>query len=149
MLWLMLNKSTSAGQMIFGGVLGLLVPILTRGLRPLPVKMRSPGTALKLALRVVWDTSVSNFRVTMFLLFPKLRKKESAFLMIPLELKDPNGLAVLAMITCITPGSSWAEISRDRTKLLLHVLEGDNPQETIDHLKKHYEKPLMKIFEGR
>ncbi len=146
-LWLLLNHSVSAGHLVLGALLGLLIPVLTRGLRPLPVRVRHPWTIFKLAITVVADTSVSNFQVVRFLLFPSLRRHPAAFVHIPLQLQDPNGLAVLAMITCITPGTAWAEISRDRSVLLLHVLEVEDPQIIIDHVKTKYERPLMEIFE--
>ncbi len=59
----------------------------------------------------------------------------------------PNGLAVLAMIVCITPGTAWAELSLDRSMLMLHVLEVDDPQAIVHHVKTCYERPLMEIFE--
>lgn len=146
-LWLLLNHTVSAGHLVLGAILGLLIPVLTRGLRPLPVRVRHPWTILKLGFTVMLDTSVSNLQVVRFLLFPSLRKHRAAFVHIPLELQDPNGLAVLAMITCITPGTAWAELSRDRSVLLMHVLEVDDPQTIIDHVKTSYERPLMEIFE--
>lgn len=146
-LWLLLNHTVSAGHMVLGAILGLLIPVLTRGLRPLPVRVRHPWTIFKLAVTVVADTSISNLQVVRFLLFPSLRKHPAAFVHIPLELRDPNALAVLAMITCITPGTAWAELSRDRSMLLMHVLEVDDPQTIIDHVKTQYERPLMEIFE--
>ena len=147
LLWLLLNHSVSAGHLVLGAILGLLIPVVTRGLRPLPVRVRSPWAILKLAANAVVDTSISNFNVVRFLAFPSMRKHPAAVVHIPLELRDPNGLAVLAMITCMTPGTSWAEISRDRSVMLLHVLEVGDPQEIIDHVKTKYERPLMEIFE--
>ncbi len=147
LLWLLLNHSVSAGHLVLGAILGLLIPVVTRGLRPLPVRVRSPWSIRKLAANAVVDTSISNFNVVRFLAFPSMRKHPAAFVHIPLELRDPNGLAVLAMITCMTPGTSWAEISRDRSVMLLHVLEVGDPQEIIDHVKTKYERPLMEIFE--
>ena len=45
----------------------------------------------------------------------------------PWMLRDPNALAVLAMIVCITPGTAWAEISLDRIDAACwHVLEVDD-----------------------
>ena len=147
LLWLLLNRSVSSGQLLLAALLGLLLPLLLRGLRPLPVRVRHPLTIVRLALHVVWDTSVSNFNVVRFLMLPSHRKHPAGFVRIPLELRDPNGLAVLAMIVCITPGTSWAEISRDRSLLMLHVLEVDDPEEVIEHVKRRYERPLMEIFE--
>ena len=146
-LWLLLNHSVSKGHLVLGALLGVLIPILTRGLRPLPVRVRHPWIILRLFLTVVLDTTISNLQVMRFLLFPSLRKHPAAFVHIPLALRDPNGLAVLSMITCITPGTAWAEISRDRSVLLMHVLEVDDPQTVIDHVKNKYERPLMEIFE--
>ena len=146
-LWLLLNHSTSVGHITLGALLGWAIPLLTRGLRPLPVRVRRPGTILRLALQVVYDTSMSNFHVVRFLLFPRYRRHPADFVLIPLDLRDPSGLAVLAMIVCITPGTAWAEISRDRSMLMLHVLEVDDAAKIAAHVKSAYERPLMEIFE--
>lgn len=146
-LWLLLNHSASLGHMLLGALLGWVIPLLTRGLRPLPVRVRRPSTILRLALRVVHDSTVSNWNVVRFLLLPSQRRHSADFVHIPLQLRDPNGLAVLAMIVCITPGTAWAEISRDRSMLMLHVLEADDPERITDYVKTHYERPLMEIFE--
>ena len=78
-LWLLLNRSVSAGQILLGLILGLLIPVLLRGLRPLPVRVSHPLSILKLAFRVVCDTSVSNFNVVRFLLLPRMRKHPADF----------------------------------------------------------------------
>jgi len=146
-MWLLLNSSVSPGHLVLALLVAVVIPVLTSGLRPLPVRIRKPGTVLRLALNVLIDTSVSNFAVSRFLAFKSLRRHPSAFVHIPLELRDPNALAVLAVIVCITPGTSWAELSLDRSVLLLHALEVGDPQELIDHIKTRYERPLMEIFE--
>ena len=146
-VWLLLNRSVSPGHMVLGALLGLLIPVLLRGLRPLPVRIRHPWTILVLAATVVKDTTLSNLAVLRFLLVPRLRKHPSGFVHIPLEMRDPNALAVLAMIVCITPGTAWAELSRDRSMLMLHVLELDDVDAIITQVKNSYERPLMEIFE--
>ena len=85
-LWLLLIHSVSKGHIVLGAILGLMIPVLTRGLRPLPVRVRHPWTILKLFLTVVADTSASNFQVVRFLLLPKMRKHQAAFVHVPLEL---------------------------------------------------------------
>lgn len=47
LLWLVLNLSISPGHLLLGAVLGLLAPLLMAPLRPLPVRIRKPGTILK------------------------------------------------------------------------------------------------------
>lgn len=147
-LWLLLNHSLDIGQVALGAVLAWVIPVVTRGLRPLPVRVSHPLSIVRLALRVVADTIVSNWQVMRFLLWPSLRRSYSGFVHIPLDLRDPNGLAVLAMICCATPGTAWAEISRDRSVLLLHVLEIHTPEEIVAHVKTRYEAALIEIFES-
>lgn len=147
LLWLFLNRSASLGHLCMAMVLALVIPILTRGLRPLPVRIRRPGTILRLGLTVMADTVQSNIAV-LRLLLSNQRRHPSGFVHIPLELRDPNALAVLAMIVCITPGTAWAELSRDRSMLLLHVLEVDDAKAIAQQVKTRYERPLMEIFES-
>ncbi|AVS88225.1 Na+/H+ antiporter subunit E [Paracidovorax avenae] len=147
-MWLLLNHSVSAGQLILAAIVGVAIPLLTRGLRPVPVRVRRPGAILRLALSVMVDTSLSNLNVVRFLLFKSQRKHPPGFVQIPLDLRDANGLAVLAVIVCITPGTSWAELSLDRSVLMLHVLELDSHEAVIGHIKQRYERPLMEIFES-
>ena len=71
-----------------------------------------------------------------------------AFVRLPLDLRDPNGLAVLAMILCLTPGTAWGEIAFDRSMLLIHVFHLDDEAAFIDMVKTRYERPLMEIFES-
>lgn len=146
-LWLLLNRSLSTGHFVLGTVLALAIPLLTAGLRPLPVRVRKPGTVLRLALTVMADTTRSNLAVARLLLTPGRRRYPAGFVHIPLDMRDPNALAVLATIVCITPGTAWAELSLDRSMLLLHVLELDDAAAIAADVKQRYERPLMEIFE--
>lgn len=146
-LWLLLNRSLSAGHIVLGTVLALAIPLLTAGLRPLPVRIRKPGAVLRLALAVAVDTVRSNVAVARLLLAPGRRRHPAGFVHIPLDVRDPNALAVLATVVCITPGTAWAELALDRSMLLLHVLELDDAATVIANVKRRYEAPLMEIFE--
>lgn len=146
-LWLLLNQSLSAGHLFLALVLSVAVPLLTAGLRPLPVRIRRPGTIARLVLTVAADSLQSNAAVIRLLLSPGPRRHPSDFVHVPLKVRDPNALAVLATIVCITPGTAWAELSLDRSVLLLHVLELDDAATVIADVKRRYEAPLMEIFE--
>lgn len=146
-LWLLLNQSVSAGQLLLALLLAIAIPLLTAGLRPLPVRIRRPGVILRLMLTVAADTVRSNIAVIRLLLSPGPRRYPADFVHVPLDVRDPNALAVLATIVCITPGTAWAELSLDRSMLLLHVLEVDDARAIAAHIKQRYERPLMEIFE--
>ena len=125
-VWLLLNQSLEASTLVSGLLLAVAVPLLTKGLRPATVRMRRPGVALRLAGVVLYDMSLSVFAVARALLTRRSDRIHSEFLRIPLDLRDPNGLAVLAMIMCLTPGTAWGEVAFDRSTLLIHVFDLDD-----------------------
>ena len=78
---------------------------------------------------------------------PEQERRRAGFVRIPLDMTNPSGLAVLAVIVTATPGTAWIEYEPRNGQLLLHVfdlIEGDDWVHTI---KSRYESLLMEIFE--
>lgn len=146
-LWLVLNLSVSPGNLLLAILLGFLAPLLMAPLRPLPVKIGKPGVMLRLFLLVGRDVIVSNIAVAWTVWNAGRRPPRSAFVNIPLDLRDANGLAALAMITTVVPGTVWSELALDRSVLLMHVFDLEDEAQFIEHFKTTYERPLMEIFE--
>lgn len=147
LLWLLLNLSLSPGNLLLGAMLGFAAPLLMRPLRPLPIRIRRPGTLLRLFLLVGRDVVLSNLAVAWGVLNAGRRPPRSAFVKVPLDLRDANGLAALSAITTVVPGTVWSELSLDRSILLLHVFDLEDEGQFIEHFKSTYERPLMEIFE--
>lgn len=147
-VWLLLNQSLDAATLLMALILALVVPLITRGLRPAAVRMRRPRVALALAGVVLRDMVRSAAMVARELLTRRTDDIASHFLLVPLDVRDANALAVLAMILCLTPGTAWGELSLDRSTLLLHVFDLQDEQGMIRMIKDRYEKPLMEIFES-
>ena len=146
-LWLVLNLSISPGNLLLGALMGFLAPLLMAPLRPLPIRIRRPGVIIRLFFLVGRDVIVSNLQVAWGVLMCGSRPPRSRFVKIPLDLRDPNGLAVLSMITSVTPGTVWSELALDRSILLIHVFDLSDEAQFIQHFKHAYERPLMEIFE--
>ena len=146
-LWLVLNGSVSSGQVVLAAVLAIVVPILSAPLRPQPVRVRRPGVVLRLVAAVAYDVVRSNIDVGLRVLHARSRPPRGAFVRIPLQLHDPNGIAVLALITTIVPGTVWSELARDRSMFLLHVFDLADEAEFVAYFKHRYERPLLEIFE--
>ncbi|WP_341917730.1 Na+/H+ antiporter subunit E [Polaromonas sp. YR568] len=147
-VWLLLNQALDTGTLLMAAFLAVLVPLLTRSLRPAKVRMRKPGVALRLVVRVMGDLLHSALTVARLLLTRRTAHIEARFVEIPLQLRDPNALAMLAMICCLTPGTAWGELSFDRSRLLLHVFDMEDKAAFITLIKTRYEAPLMEIFES-
>ena len=146
-LWLLLNLSLSAGNLLLGAALAIVAPLMFAPLRPLPVRIRRPGVILKLFFLVGRDVVASNIAVAWGVLRAGTNPPRSRFIKIPLDLRDANGLAALSMITTVVPGTIWSELALDRSVLLLHMFDLDDEAQFIEHFKTAYERPLMEIFE--
>ena len=69
------------------------------------------------------------------------------FMGVPLDMRDPHGLAMLAVILTSTPGTVWVEYDEATRHLTLHVLDLQDEARWIETIKQRYERPLMEIFE--
>jgi multicomponent K+:H+ antiporter subunit E len=146
-LWLVLARSASPGQIVLGLALALAVPLLTTKLRPTRARVRRPLVIARFILRVGWDVLLSNLEVGWGVVTWSWRKPHSRFVVVPLELRDPNGIAALAMVTTVVPGTVWAELALDRSAVMLHVWDAPDEAAFIARYKERYEKPLREIFE--
>jgi multicomponent K+:H+ antiporter subunit E len=146
-LWILLMQSLSAGTLVLGAALALFWPAVTAPLIAAPPRVRRPWLAAALFGRVVADMLRSNAAVAWAVLTRRASAFGSAFVQIPLELEDPNGLAVLAMIITFTPGTAWIQRSADGRVLLLHALMVKDEAALVDSIKRRYESPLREIFE--
>jgi multicomponent K+:H+ antiporter subunit E len=147
MLWILLMQSVSAGTLLLGVALAIFWPAVTAHLRPRPVKLRHPVTLLRLVGRVIIDMLQSNAEVAWAIISRRSDTLPSAFVKVPLELSDANGLAVLSMIVTFTPGTAWVQLSADGKVLLLHVLVARDEARQVAFIKQRYERPLMEIFQ--
>ena len=116
-------------------------------MRPSHVRLHRLPAALRLAVRVTGDVVVSNYQVARVVWRSGRRKPASRFVRIPLDIRNAYGLAALAIIATVVPGTVWTELAMDRSALLLHLLDVDDEHAYAAYFKQRYERPLMEIFE--
>jgi multicomponent K+:H+ antiporter subunit E len=147
-IWLVLQQTIAPAQILLGAVLGVLLAWASSRLRPLRAHVRRIDLAAALMLVVFWEIVQSNIAVARIVLgLVRDREVRSGFVEIPLELRDPHGLAALATIITATPGTVWAGLSGDGKRLTLHILDVQDEQQWIRYIKDRFERPLMRIFE--
>jgi multicomponent K+:H+ antiporter subunit E len=145
--WLLLNQALSLGHVLLGGVAALVGGWALAMLQPPKARLRRPSAILRLSLLVLADIIRSNIAVARIVIGVGQRERRSGFVSIPLELRDPYGLAVLACIITSTPGTLWVEFNSARGVLMIHVLDLDDENEWIGMIKSRYERLLLEIFE--
>lgn len=145
--WLLLSGSLSLGHIALAAVLAFAIPWIARRLMPDPVRIHSPGTALRLASVVLYDIVASALVVARQILGPEERVR-SGFVWVPLTIRDRHGVASLAAIITMTPGTLSVDLSPDGRRLLVHALHVDDASALIESIKARYERPLIAIFDG-
>lgn len=147
-LWLLLNDTLEPGHIVLGALIAVLLALSVVRMRPLQARLRRLPLVVKLMFTVLLDIIRSNIGVARVILgLVRDREVKSGFLEIPLDLRDPHGLAGLAMIVTSTPGTVWVELTPDGSTLTLHVLDLRDEAALIRLIKQRYEQPLREIFE--
>ncbi|CUU20945.1 Na H antiporter subunit E CDS [Bradyrhizobium sp.] len=66
---------------------------------------------------------------------------------VPLDMRNPYGLALLACIITSSPGTLWVNFDAQKGLLMIHVLDLVDEAEWIRTIKQRYERHLLEIFE--
>lgn len=146
-VWLLLNNDLSFGHAVLGVALGILIPLGTSAYWPGRPHVGAPLMMIEFVAIVFWDIVVSNIQVAYLILFRRGDTLRSRFITVPLDLKSPEAITVLAGTITMTPGTVSSDISADGKAILVHCLETEAPEETIVQIKHRYERRLKRIFE--
>jgi multicomponent K+:H+ antiporter subunit E len=144
-MWLLLN-GLSVGQVLLGGAIAVAASNVTAALRPAKPRIRRWHLLPRLLAIVVVDIWRSNIAVARLILRPDQARRKSGFVVVPLKLRNPAGLAILACIVTSTPGTAWVEYDSESSKLLLHVFDLVDDAHWIDLIKNRYERLLLEIL---
>ena len=147
-VWLVLQQSLAASDVLLG------VAIAAAGTWAYS-RLRVPAKRPRLRLRALIELVVlfvddvvrSNLAVARIVLGLRRGERTAGFLDMPLSLRDPRGLAILACIITATPGTSWARYDSQRNAVTIHVLDLVDADAWIRDFKARYERRLLEIFE--
>jgi multicomponent K+:H+ antiporter subunit E len=145
-IWILLNGITTV-HAVLRGILALIAPIFMTALQPAKPRIRRWRSIPLLFFIVLTDIARSNIAVANVILRGKRKTRTPGFVVIPLQLRDRTGLAVLACIIPRPPGTIWVEYHPKNGRLLIHVLDLVSEQDWIDQIKQRYESHLLEIFE--
>ncbi|MDD1537021.1 MULTISPECIES: Na+/H+ antiporter subunit E [unclassified Bradyrhizobium] len=145
-LWLLLNQALTFGHLLLGCVVALAGGRILTVLELPHTRLRRPGLMLRLLGLVAVDVIRSNLAVAQIVLGFGRRHRKSGFVNIPLDMRNPYGLACLAWIITSTPGTLWVNFDAQKGSLLIHVLDLVDEDDWIRTIKDRYERHLLEIF---
>src|SRR5690606_35659541 len=116
-------------------------------IEPVAPRIRAFRPLLRLMGIVSVDIVRSNWDVARPILTNgRSGERRSAFVDIPLRLRDPVALALLAMIVTATPGTAWIEYDSETGTLLLHVFDVIDEDGWRQLIRDRYEALLLEAF---
>lgn len=145
-MWMVLGSSYSLGRIVTGAIIAIGGAWAMTALQLDSPRLRRPMAVLRLLGVVTIDILRSNIAVARIILYEP-RPHAPRFMVIPLDLRAPAGLAVLGCIITATPGTIWSDYDRKANLLLIHILDLIDEDEWIRIIKGRYERLLMEVFE--
>jgi multicomponent K+:H+ antiporter subunit E len=146
-MWLLLNRTLAPEHLLLGAALGLAGARVLAGLQRPEGRVSRTAVAVQLAWLVLVDVVRSNIAVARLVLYRRARGRVAGFIHVPVALRHPGALAVLACIVTATPGASWAGYDQRRNVITIHVFDLIDEQAWMETFKERYERRLMEIFE--
>ncbi|TDO09843.1 MULTISPECIES: Na+/H+ antiporter subunit E [Halomonas] len=145
-VWLMMARSMAPGHILLGGVLALVIPLLTYRFWDAQPHVKNPGKLLHYVLRVLGDIIIANLHVAWLIINPRQRM-QPAFVEYPLMLEERFTITILASTISLTPGTVSANVRLDGKSLLIHTLDMEDEETLITTIRERYERPLKEIYE--
>ena len=146
LMWLLLTRF-SLGHLLLGGGVAVLAGLAFARLEPQPQQLRAITPLIGLAGLVSLDIVQSNWAVARRMLYDgRTRPRRSGFVAIPLRLRNPVGLALLALVVAATPGTAWIDYDPDTGVLLLHVFDLQDEDALRAAIRARYESRLLEAF---
>ena len=146
-VWQMLVNKLTPGNLLLGLILGLVIPFITAACWPNRPRLSKPLGIVAYIAIVIWDIIVANVQVAYIILFKSNANTHPAWVTIPLELRTPEAITVLAGTITLTPGTVSSDVSACGKALLVHCLDAPDPDAVRDQIKDRYERRLKEIFE--
>jgi multicomponent K+:H+ antiporter subunit E len=146
-IWFLLVNDPKVGSIVMAAVLAIAIPLLTAAYWPDRPRLKSMPAFLSYLVLVLWDIIVANIQVAKIILFMPRDRIQSAWIAVPIGLRTPEAITMLAGTITMTPGTVTADMSSCGRVLLIHSLHAPDPGAVRDDIKSRYEARLKRIFE--
>lgn len=146
-MWILLTDPT-LGHLVLGTLVALVAGWAYGAVAPESPRVRSVTAITRLMWIVALDILRSNLAVAWLIVTGgRHGQRRSGFVEVPLRIKDPVSLAILAIIVTATPGTAWLAHDPEGDVLLLHVFDLVDPDDWRHLITQRYEALLMEAFE--
>ena len=145
-IWFLLVNNPKIGSILMAGFLAIAIPLLTEAYWPGRPKLKSTRLFIAYLGLVLWDIILANIQVAKIILFMPRAQIQSRWIAVPIDLRTPEAITMLAGTITMTPGTVTADMSACGRVLLIHSLHAPDPDAIRDEIKSRYEARLKRIF---
>lgn len=145
-VWLLLLNDFSIGGLVLGLIVGVALALFTAAFWPDRVQIRNYRAALEYVVVVLWDILVANVEVAWIVATKPNRRMRPRWITIPLEIRAPEAITILAGSITMTPGTVSADLSADGRAILVHCLDAEDGEAVVEQIKTRYEARLKEVF---
>jgi multisubunit Na+/H+ antiporter MnhE subunit len=106
--------------------------------------MRRVGIAVALAATFLWQV-VNSGATTAWLILRPGQRPQPALVRMRFAGLSETGAALLGCMITLTPGTTAIDIDLERGEMLVHLLDGSDPDAALASVHADYERPLRAL----
>ena len=107
--------------------------------------IRRAAIAVSLLLRFLWQIVTSGVATAWLIVRPGARPTP-ALVRMPFSGLNETGAALLGCMMTLTPGTTTVDIDMARSEMLVHLLDGADPEAALASAHEEFERPLRELF---
>lgn len=143
--WVLLSGRPSLDAFMAGYLIGFLVLRLVQGRRPSGY-IRRTTAAVRFLFFFAWQVVLANLRLMVFLFSPNSRMRPG-IVRVPVDLRTPAAITILANVITLTPGTLTLEVSADSRFLYVHSIDVPSPEILREGIKRGFERRIAEVME--
>lgn len=104
--------------------------------------MNRLGILLLLLRNLVWEALRSGWSTALAIVFPR-RRVHPGFARLGYGELEESGMALLALLVTLTPGTTCVAVDTERRELVLHLLDSRQAESTLADIRRDFLAPLQ------
>lgn len=145
--WVGVSGELTFGNFALGLLLGLVALWLLGDIVGARTYVRRVRAGLRLLAVLSWQMLRANIRVTRDVLSPRLRVRPAVFA-VELDASSPTELFLLALLTTLTPGTATVDVDRQRRRMYVYDMYGENVAAARAQIKQNFERCVLALTRG-
>lgn len=141
--WLFLSQDRTMFDLFLGLVLGFVVLYVFQSVLSTSGYIRGVVSLVRWFVIFIREFLVSNLNVAWIILSRRTQSIEPRFIEIDVSDLRLEEAVVLSQTITLTPGTCAVELDLDKGKLLIHILDAEDPTEVASSIDKNLRLTLL------